>query len=121
MEPPTKQAIAQSARMAFPPQECNEVIRIIYRLLSSAITGGRVDTLTITDTHLIWSGQGQEIVRQKQIAPPQQISYGDAFHMILARDTYVQNFVHLVRSTPTEEVYHIGIEPPTVASEAEEV
>ncbi len=120
MEPPTLEMFVQSSERTFKRQEFGEVIRTIYRFISSAVIRGRVDTLTITDTHLIWSGQGQEIFRQKQISPPQRLSYGDAFHMVLDRDTYVQNFVHLVRSTPTEEVYHIGVEPPTVVSEAED-
>ncbi|MEM8532635.1 MAG: hypothetical protein AAGF95_17455 [Chloroflexota bacterium] len=51
MEPPTKQAIAQSANNTFRPHEFNEIIRIIYRFLSAAIVRGRVDTLTITKTH----------------------------------------------------------------------
>ena len=103
------------------PQECNEIIRIIYRFLSSAITGGRVDTLTITATHFEWRGSGVVVSRfDLKPLPYQKLSFEDAFRIVVARDTYVQNFVHLVRSTPTEEVYHIGVEPPTVASEAEE-
>ena len=118
MEPPTLEKFMQSAQQTFKRQEFGDVIRTIYRFISLAVIRGRVDTLTITNAHLIWSGHGQEIVRQKQIAPPQQISYGDAFHMILARDTYIQNFVHLVRVTPTKEVYHIGVEPPLESEDA---
>ena len=121
MEPPTEESIAQSARIAFQPQEFDEIIRIIYRFLSSAIIRGKVDTVTITTTHLIWSGNGKELTRLEQFRFYQKLSFGDVFRMVLARDTYIQNFVHLVSATPTEEVYYIGIEPPTVVSEAEEV
>ncbi|MEM8532025.1 MAG: hypothetical protein AAGF95_14365 [Chloroflexota bacterium] len=120
MEPPTLEKFVQSSQQTFRRYEFGDIIRTIYRFISLAVIRGRVDTVIITSTHLIWSGNGQEIVRQKQIEPPQRLSFGDAFHMVLARDSYVQNFVHLVKSTPTEEVYHIGIEPPATSSESDD-
>ena len=113
MEPPTKQAIAQSANSTFRPHEFNEIIRIVYRFLSAAIVRGRVDTLTITKTHFEWS-YGERVLSRFDLEPLpyQRVSYYDAFHLILVRDAYIQNFVHLVKSSASEEVYHIGIDIP---------
>ena len=120
METPTLDSFAQSSQQAFQPHEINEIIRIIYRFISLSIVRGRVDTVIITSTHLVWVGKGKEITRLEQFRFYQRLSFGDAFRMVLARDSYVQNFVHLVSATPTEEVYHIGIEPLSTSSESDD-
>jgi hypothetical protein len=103
------ETLIENAQKVFSPSELNEIILIVYKIITWAIRA-RCDMLTLTPTHFIWSRGGQPVGQFQIDTVKPSMSYLDALEQIIERDAVVQRYLHLASTMPQEVNYHITLD-----------
>jgi hypothetical protein len=111
MKPLTKQDFADGSRRVFQPHEMNEIILIIYRVLTSAIIGKQCDSIILTSTHLT-ALKGKYIVSELDIGEIlTTVTLRQAFDIIYERDALIREHISILSSSQDRILLGIAREP----------